>query len=734
MPFPNQFYYVAEQGTTQSQPHKKTLIFTDWQVSYWSAQQTELVLDKLRLLLEDGFSILLWQPDGLTELTTDTLADLPDIYDWASETRMVSPSTAIEQAVLQYQLTADQCLALDDYWLDVLVQGYDQTKPLPPRQIKTNTLRYLNFDFNKKKQWAAILKESDPKLEQIIHDKFSERSNGTVLDCANLFPDMKITKHYCNATLNHDQMQALFSNQTLGIQSRQASHTTSVGSVGENQQTNYTDLNFATNDLAMLTSLQIEDLKSSDASLFLFVITHASKLKSLTLSSSDINYEIKLQEGYLPNLNQLQIKNCSISDQNLVHLVTHAPQLQELSLDHVSGLNQAWTEEHSSLQFPNLVKLSFSHHHSSQDRSQQLAPHLPLQFMKQLLSSSSKLQRLELSSITRTNLPTIASSELYELRLTNFNINLRDISDAAQNLQTLDLSESSLSAHEGVKLEFPQLKKLNLVKITDSTTAFEQLINAAPQLKYLHLTELPACTLSNSLNCLKTLHLGTGLVEQAQFTQLIALAPNLKKLALNGCQVSLLDNEQLIAPQLSKLTWLSLPNSNITTDELKKLLRLLPNLKHLGLRNCKNLRVDEELNALLIKIPHVMGITVDSSERLHNQSDIPPVEPKEEVIKHTPSRNQPIITPPQPGFWTSLWHWFLNKLGILSCLFTSNATIDTMFDSSHQVMGQGLGKGTTGNNQILLIEPPSVSSIYSGVSSNNPDQASETAQLVEPKI
>src|SRR5476651_1779096 len=103
MPYPDQFDYLvksSEQAYSNSPPgalnvnqviksqpawgsaasvgqkKHKTLILADWTISSWSAEKTREVQAALKKLLDEGFSVYLWQNHNLELLTKYTLNKL----------------------------------------------------------------------------------------------------------------------------------------------------------------------------------------------------------------------------------------------------------------------------------------------------------------------------------------------------------------------------------------------------------------------------------------------------------------------------------------------------------------------------------------------------------------------------------------------------------------------------------------------------------------------------------
>ncbi|CEG55765.1 hypothetical protein [Legionella fallonii] len=241
--------------------------------------------------------------------------------------------------------------------------------------------------------------------------------------------------------------------------------------------------------------------------------------------------------------------------------------------------------------------------------------------------------------------------------------NLKDLLQAAHNINELELSRIYIT-DEDESFQMPSRPYLTKIDIRNKTFSFEmlsRLIDAAPNLEDLSISEInnnlfdpSLLTIKNKLNKLKNLEITTSTFDAEQLFSLLQSAPFLNKLTFHSCiinnELNLQANslpfltefdgtytyftcEQLkniwdAAPNLSKitihkpdnffeflkslpsdflpsLTFIDFPSSRLTSAELTQLIRIAPNLQRIVFIAPTN---DKELNTLNLfrqSYPHI---------------------------------------------------------------------------------------------------------------------------------
>ncbi len=215
----------------------KTLILANWTTEYWSHEKIYKVQKILAQLINDGFSLYVWQnilepfSSNLIKRMDDSWHDdLPDdrslqgeLYK-LTEDELISfftrrlkwltpvPSNKIKQvAASQCQLSPDKILILDNYWMDVLLNDKASSQP---HQLYLSELHgphdkllhVLNI----------IIHESTPPLESIIYDEFPPAASEFLSN--NLFlSQVKWIEHYTKLTLNKELTDELLSKETVTL-------------------------------------------------------------------------------------------------------------------------------------------------------------------------------------------------------------------------------------------------------------------------------------------------------------------------------------------------------------------------------------------------------------------------------------------------------------------------------------------------------------------------------------
>ncbi|MFY7842861.1 MAG: hypothetical protein ACOVOR_02480 [Rhabdochlamydiaceae bacterium] len=275
----------------------------------------------------------------------------------------------------------------------------------------------------------------------------------------------------------------------------------------------------------------------------------APSLKELDLFGvSCASLHINLEADSLSHLEKINLGFCDLSLNNFFILMKASPYLKTLDLSCNKGLN---------LFFSSLKPL--------------------------------KLKRLESINLSSCYL---SSSEVISLL------------KAAPHLKDLDLSEQrdlDLIFHPFQELFLPQLEKLSLNSCGISKSLLASIFRIAPNLKELSLNGCQGLNqvfdklFVGGVTKLESVHLVNSDIESIGFNKLIDIAPHLKQIDLNGCIYikDLLINESVV----TNLQEIWLMDANLSSEDIYRLSKMSPHLKNLYLGD------HEDLDGLFNDLP-----------------------------------------------------------------------------------------------------------------------------------
>jgi len=170
---------------------QKKLILADWTASNWSVEKRNNTLKALGDLIDQGFSIYIWNNDSVLPLDKQQLEMMGNYMSVSGQTlresiTLNSAQEIAQAAVVQQKLTQDQVQVIDDYWLKHLLSGKDELEPRVLRMSEMPDMSPETVD-----KLADVLKCSTPKLSTIIHDRFRTLDNEAVELLANQFSNVK---------------------------------------------------------------------------------------------------------------------------------------------------------------------------------------------------------------------------------------------------------------------------------------------------------------------------------------------------------------------------------------------------------------------------------------------------------------------------------------------------------------------------------------------------------------
>jgi hypothetical protein len=344
----NKPYWVSP--TPKCIDKQKTLVLADWTASTWPEEKMEQVRTALGELIDQEFTIYRWSNGLLTPLDKTHLSSNSFHEDCKAMT-LASEEEITKTAVTQNKLTRDEVQVVDDYWLNHLLSGKEEPEP---RIVRTSQLPDLTRE--QTTTLVKVLNSSRPKLEKIIHDTFSEKSNKKAkilkdklaaipLECDYTSASMQYTGedvfteiHMNEFTLNNNQLKNLSAinfGESCSIEYIQSTlkATANLKTIDLKNCKNLADqLNL---DGINLSALETIDLSCSKISMpnLQALLKAAPKLKTIDLSScKNLAGSLNLDGINLAALETIDLSDSNISAPNLQALLKAAPKLKTINL------------------------------------------------------------------------------------------------------------------------------------------------------------------------------------------------------------------------------------------------------------------------------------------------------------------------------------------------------------------------------------------------------------------
>jgi hypothetical protein len=634
MPYPNEFYYTfagsqaSYTDTPTSQPDfdrilkfeakcfidsarrlerkPKKLILSDWTARSWDPLKLNLIQAQLRDLGTQGFELYLWQSDEVKPLTKEHLSDLK-LLPTRQSMKPEDPKKIIEAALKKIkQVTCDNVLVLDDYWVNRLLSPEDSSIK---HQLKISDL--ANIEEAEIIKILTFFSRSKREVEEIVLDELSKNTERALTFLNKNVPNYKIktavdTLKYktfdlkgsnqfreFQSTLNYSQLKKLELSNSLLIKE-------DLGILQQAINLNALHLLYCSRKKDELTSmlpdrlpfLKILDTKSSRCTINL------KKLLEITPALEMLSFKEGIVTGsdFLPgspsNLKILNAEYSDITTETLHALLEKTAKLESLNLNHCTNI---------------------------------IHPPLNSEFARETLGlysidkAESRARDCGISMLAGSPLPCLKTIDVSESSISVET--LKTLMERAVNLEELRLNYYKNEGHFSPNMSFTRLKKIDAVGSSLSRLNWIALLKKTPNIEELNLRDC-----KNAGDCLTSILPDTPL-------------PRLKNLCFEGCNFKSLDLRKLlqtlpnieafdfhmceeITGDLSKLQPLQkfpnlkevdLRNTDIMSENLKILLEKASNLKALDLTCCTNL--DSNFSEFLQEttFPHLESIYADSS-------------------------------------------------------------------------------------------------------------------------
>lgn len=606
---------------------QKKLILADWRINTWSSEQLQDVEKVIEPLINDGFTIYIRHEGKLQVLTKDMLLSLKN-PSFRKDIKVVSPQTLIHEAFEQHKLLPEQIHLLDDYELQCLNENTNK-KPERLLEVDNYTNAYGRELVMEILQTAAI------KPTQIIQKQFSREGNKSVHELSQEFLEAKLFASYQKLILKSGWTKELITNHSI-VDNDVVFHESQLNALQELQieeQISADELQHLLELTSELQSLklwnydtttelkrncslpELETIRFERSILGLTdlqkLLSKSAKVKKLLLSQCEIpenftadlncsqleelaitggkvsandiheilskasklksvSISIRTPKSYLskhiilPELTQLSLRNTDITAPELHQLLLTSPKLQSLDLRLCKHLTAGFPAE---INLPNLEKLELYNSNISTNN------------LHNILSASPRLKSLSLSNcglLTKNFANNVHLSELEKLEITTTNISsvdLQSLLSKNSKLKSLKLTRYVFADNPIDDFDLPNLETLDLEGSDITTEELQKLIGRTTGLKTLKiggcrsLTELSGFNFSK----LKTLDANACKFKADEFLALLNNAPELESLSLSNFKLK----EGFFSHdiKLPKLENLDISDSNITSNDLQKLLR-----------------------------------------------------------------------------------------------------------------------------------------------------------------
>lgn len=278
----------------------KTLILSDWTARNWSYGKTEKVKDLMGQLLEEGFTIYIWQEGKLVPLTAESLS-LIDDPKIKAKIRLATPEEIIAKSAEDIRIPKEEMQILDDYYLDSLL---DDKLPISrPYQISISS---LTLESEEKIQSIVY-----PKNPDFIHDEYSEASNKLA---AKLVGEGKnVTTSFQKIVIAADKIKDVIDKQSSEFKEVKTFVTTEL------DENNYFYLtpsefakifeNFPQLETCRLSSVDFT-INRGDPEEAKFIAPHLKRLELKYVSQTVKAFDSMLKQ--FENLQVLKLESCSL--------------------------------------------------------------------------------------------------------------------------------------------------------------------------------------------------------------------------------------------------------------------------------------------------------------------------------------------------------------------------------------------------------------------------------------
>ena len=531
-----------------SEQKQKTLILADWTASQWTGIKNVAVIDLLETLLDEGFTMYLWQEGRLELLSVEQtgVGDLSVRKQITPEFNQIIFDTAFEQ----HRLSQNQIQILDDYWLNVLL---NQEGSVTSRTLSIQALLDREDEMDK---ILSIVEQSTPPLEGIEVNELSLRANNLLIKLQQRFSTVVLDPNYDTLILEDNfKLDPPIQYPSNSLPVRYNIITLKITHTVDNA----TPLYVQQNELSLL-------LKKSP------------NLTKLEVKGLCLN-EVLQEEANLPLLEELNILDSNYCASTLALLLAQTTHLKKLEISDSTDLAQMLET------LPQLSKLEALIIHGNQSKLDLLAIFGKKNHLKLLHLKNFNIICHDITALQVDNLEELV------LHASDFNgvspLHLLEKKHGLRNLVLQKVTSNVQIAPVGIHLE--RLEELTLSMNNECIdNALSNMLSRSPQLKSLTLEGFDDLSqlIKTEINlpCFETLHLKDTALDWACMGFLLSQTKGLKKLILKECKG--LEEDGGEALPLDALEELNMSSTPFTQNSFLNLLKTNDCLKILGIDSC----------------------------------------------------------------------------------------------------------------------------------------------------
>lgn len=571
-----------------SEPQKKTLLLACWSSPRWA-------LNELRQLLNEGFTILLWQKDGLPieQLTIDNLEYTITVSS-CNHSTPIEYDRMKEQVIQQFRhkkLNGNKIHILDEYWLNCLRSNYSEENLPAYREISAVDFKnyfkahplvatsnpFNGLFFSPSQSWKSdaidlvtFFAQLNPPITKIkIHRidgeeiKYSKELQKLIPNACihNEIKELDIDYHDAILLLKKEAMVSF--DHEVKIKELQSVKRLEFKFTEKKQ-----DGNVLGKLLKFMPTLEKLTVTCEKTIFNQPVLNTLPKLKDLTLIGEiDLSYFYYLHKDN--KITNLDIKNCIISGSEPRSF--HFDELKEFTAVHSST-----TPEVAVQLILNTTKLRYINITDEIDADEDYE-HLPLP--------------ITILQISLCNLQTLNISHLSAEAAT-----LEALLNKTPKLTALDAYNFFITDEDELShIDLPYLTDLNLAYSNIEANSLSRFLSTSSQLANLDISNCK-CINGDDLEIKQNLQISRIDLDGVPFDmhnllQLLGKTPKIKDISISNClllQDGLSGEEQFDHPlNLRKLTDFKI-YSNIHLDDLFYILKQAPKLKKLTLSEVTN--------------------------------------------------------------------------------------------------------------------------------------------------
>lgn len=549
-----------------SEQKPRSLILADWTANQWSENKKNLVLEQIIKLLDDGFSIYLWQNGSCQRLGLDNVWDL-DKFAVRKQMTPEYQEVIFKIAYEQLGLSHNQIQILDDYWLNVLL---NQEGPIVSRSLSIKAL-LSNIDLTDK--ILAIVEQSTPPLKVIIADEFSIGANDLLAQLQEKFNPVKLD-------LKHDHLVL-------------AGDLDLEACIGHSNVSKPILANIRS--LEVVTSIDNETIQAKTLALLLKELSNLTKLEINNPYSLPGLVEEFVGDTNLPQLEDLSALDHNISANTLRSLLAKTTQLKKLQVRYFPELDKMLE---TLPQLRDIQELTIYGPHRTDDTIK------PQTDLLSLLSHKKYLTRLHIQDchLICHKPDQLHIDRLEELTLINISfsgLSALQLLEKKHCLKKLTLDQIIMA--DTVKSENIHIERLEELSLTNHQNSLDHglqlMLSQAPQLKKLTLSNFQTLerliTMNINLPHLEEFEICSTSLNWSTMCFLLASTTGLQTLTIKECEG--LDNDGEPVLPLNALKELTMKDSLFSTQNLVHLLQNNTCLKILRISMCGSIEVYSDL-------------------------------------------------------------------------------------------------------------------------------------------